>query len=144
MYPWHQPLPKTYGSEHFLPIANIPSWGEFSHQDKDRTKKCTTKIMPSISKCQHFPSPRASTKTYRNQNPGSKSILFPKNFRLTSVALFVFIQKNSPSNSKALRIFQKDTKKPPKPRFAFISRGTVSGLAVLSLGDKRLSRFGPP
>ena len=69
--------------------------------------------MPSISKCQHFPSPRASTKTYRNQNPVSKSILFPKKLQAHLGCLVRFHpKKNSPSNSKALGIFQKTPKLP--------------------------------
>ena len=112
MYTWHQPLPKTYGSEHFLPIAIIPSWGEFS--GKDRTKKNAFE-----KSCLPFQNVSIFQVLEQVPKPIGIKILFPKafffqkKFRLTSVALFVFIpKKNSPSNSKALGIFQKTPKLP--------------------------------
>lgn len=80
-------------------------------------KKCITKIIPSISKCPHFPSPRASTKAYRNQNPVSKSILFPKKNQAHVCCLVRFHPKKKTA-PQILRLFlpSKKTPKPPKPR----------------------------
>ena len=132
--------------EHFLPIATIPSWGEFSHQDKDRTQKNALQ-----KSCLPFQNVSIFQVLEQVPKPIGIRILFPKAFffqkkiRLTSVALFVFIQKkNSPSNSKALFAFQKTPKPPPRNHALHLSHPRVFRLAVLSLGDKRLSRFGPP
>ena len=94
MYTWHQPLPKTYGSEHFLPIATIPSWGEFSHQDKDRTQKnALQKSCLPFQNVSIFQALEQVPKPIGIRILFPKALFFQKKIRLTSVALFVFIQK---------------------------------------------------